>query len=103
MLLGFIFTGFMLIIVGLLVKQYPNLLAGYNTLSEEQKKEIDIEKVSTIARNVIVLTGAAVIDASIIMYFIEVSKKIQVNIVSVIIVLGLVVLIIWSNRVPKLK
>ena len=103
MLLGFIFTGFILIIVGLLVKQYPNLLAGYNTLSEEQKKEIDIEKVSTIARNVIVLTGAAVIDASIIMHFIEVSKKIQVNIVSVIIVLGLVVLIIWSNRVPKLK
>lgn len=103
MLLGFIFTGFMLIIVGLLVKQYPNLLAGYNTLSEDKKKEIDIEKVSTIARNVIVLTGAAVIDASIIMYFIEVSKKIQVNIVSVIIVLGLVVLIIWSNRVPKLK
>ena len=103
MLLGFIFTGVMLIIVGLLVKQYPNLLAGYNTLSEEQKKEIDIEKVSTIARNVIVLTGTAVIDASIIMYFIEVSKKIQVNIVSVIIVLGFVVLIIWSNRVPKLK
>lgn len=103
MLLGFIFTGFILIIVGLLVKQYPNLLAGYNTLSAEQKKEIDIEKVSTIARNVIVLTGAAVIDASIIMYFIEVSKKIQVNIISVIIILGLVVLIIWSNRVPKLK
>lgn len=103
MLLGFIFTGFMLIIVGLLVKQYPNLLAGYNTLSEDKKKEIDIEKVSTIARNVIVLTGAAVIDASIIMYFIEVSKKIQVNIISVIIILGLVVLIIWSNRVPKLK
>ena len=103
MLLGFIFTGLILIVVGFLVKQYPNLLAGYNTLSEEQKKEIDIEKVSTIARNVIVLTGAAVIDASIIMYFIEVSKKIQVNIVYVIIVLGLVVLIIWSNRVPKLK
>ena len=103
MLLGFIFTGFILIIVGLLVKQYPNLLAGYNTLSEDKKKEIDIEKVSTIARNVIVLTGAAVIDASIIMYFIEVSKKIQVNIISVIIILGLVVLIIWSNRVPKLK
>ena len=103
MLLGFIFTGFMLIIVVLIVKQYPNLLAGYNTLSEDKKKEIDIEKVSTIARNVIVLTGAAVIDASIIMYFIEVSKKIQVNIISVIIILGLVVLIIWSNRVPKLK
>ena len=103
MLLGFIFTGFMLIIVGLLVKQYPNLLAGYNTLSEDKKKEFVIEKVSTIARNVIVLTGAAVIDASIIMYFIEVSKKIQVNIISVIIILGLVVLIIWSNRVPKLK
>jgi hypothetical protein len=47
--------------------------------------------------------GAAVIDASIIMYFFEVSKKIQVNIISLIIVLGVVILIIWSNRVPKLK
>lgn len=72
-------------------------------MSEEKKKEIDIEKVSTIARNVLVLTGAAVIDTSIIMYFFEVSKKIQVNIISLIIVLGVVVLIIWANRIPKLK
>lgn len=72
-------------------------------MSEEKKKEIDIEKVSTIARNVLVLTGAAVIDTSIIMYFFEISKKIQVNIISVIIVLGVVVLIIWANRIPKLK
>ena len=72
-------------------------------MSEEKKKEIDIEKVSTIARNVLVLTGAAVIDTSIIMYFFEVSKKIQVNIISVIIVLGVVVLIIWANRIPKFK
>ena len=72
-------------------------------MSEEKKKEIDIEKVSTIARNVLVLTGAAVIDTSVIMYFFEVSKKIQVNIISVIIVLGVVVLIIWANRIPKLK
>lgn len=72
-------------------------------MSKEKKKEIDIEKVSTIARNVLVLTGAAVIDTSVIMYFFEVSKKIQVNIISVIIVLGVVVLIIWANRIPKLK
>lgn len=103
MFLGFIFTGYILIVVGLLVKLNPNLLAGYNTMFEEKKKEIDIEKVSTIARNVLVLMGAAVIDASIIMYFFEVSKKIQVNIISLIIVLGVVILIIWSNRVPKLK
>jgi uncharacterized membrane protein len=103
MFLGFIFTGFILIVAGLLVKLNPNLLAGYNTMPEEKKKEIDIEKVSTIARNVLVLMGAAVIDASIIMYFFEVSKKIQVNIISLIIVLGVVILIIWSNRVPKLK
>ena len=103
MFLGFIFTGFILIVVGLLVKLNPNLLAGYNTMPEEKKKEIDIEKVSTIARNVLVLMGAAVIDASIIMYFFEVSKNIQVNIISLIIVLGVVILIIWSNRVPKLK
>ena len=58
MFLGFIFTGFILIVVGLLVKLNPNLLAGYNTMPEEKKKEIDIEKV----RNKIVKVSDKFID-----------------------------------------
>ena len=103
MLIGFIFMGFILIVIGLVVKQHPNLLAGYNTMSDKKKKKIDIDRISIIARNIFVLMGAAAIDASIIMHFIEVSNKIQMNIISGIVVLGLVVLILWSNRVAKLE
>ena len=103
MLFYFLIAGLILIISGVLVKLNPNLLAGYNTLSEEQKKEIDIDKVSTIARNVLVLTGAAVIDATCLMYFFDVAEKIQGFIVTGLICLGVLILIIWSNRVPKLK
>jgi len=103
MLLGFIFIGFILIVVGLMVKQHPNLLAGYNTMSEKKKKKIHIDRISTIARNIFVFMGAAAIDASIMMHFFEVSNKIQINIISLIVVLGLIVLIVWSNRVAKLE
>ena len=47
MLQGFIFTGLLLVFIGLMVKKHPNILAGYNTMSGEMKKKIDIEKVST--------------------------------------------------------
>ena len=103
MLIGFIFMGLILILVSFLVKQFPNLLAGYNTMTLENKKQIDIERISIIARNVFLLMGAAIIDASLIMYLFEVSNKIQVNIISVIVVLGLIFLIFWINRIKKLK
>ena len=43
MLQGFIFTGLLLVFIGLMVKKHPNILAGYNTMSGEMKKKIDIE------------------------------------------------------------
>ena len=103
MLQGFIFTGLLLVFIGLMVKKHPSLLAGYNTMFVEKKKKIDIEKVSTTARNIIVLTGAATIDASVIMYFLKVTEILQVKVIAATIVFGLVILIIWANRIPKAK
>ncbi len=53
--------GSFLIALGFLVKSYPNLIAGYNTLPEEQKKNVDIESLSTLIRNGLILIGASVI------------------------------------------
>jgi hypothetical protein len=103
MLQGFIFTGLLLVFIGLMVKKHPSLLAGYNTMSVGKKKKIDIEKVSTTARNILVLTGAATIDASVIMYFLKVTEILQVKVIAATIVFGLVILIIWANRIPKAK
>lgn len=103
MLMVFTITGIFLIIMGFLVKKNPNLLAGYNTLSEIKKKEIDIEKVSTLARNVLFLTGAAVIDSNIIMYFLKISEQIQILVFSGVVLIGVILLIILANRIQILK
>ena len=49
--------GLLIIAIGFLVKRNPNLIAGYNGLSEEEKKKVDIEGLSTWMRNGFVITG----------------------------------------------
>ena len=50
MMFGGLLTGGILIVLGLAVKKCPDLLAGYNTLSNEKKEQIDIEKLTSIAK-----------------------------------------------------
>lgn len=46
---------------GFLVKKYPNLIAGYNTMSKVEKKNVDIEKLSTFMQNGFIIIGLLVI------------------------------------------
>lgn len=78
-------------------------MAGYNTMSESEKQAIDIDKVSTLARNGLVLTGAVVIDSSVIMYFLKSSEEQQALVVTGIILLGVIILSILANKIPKLN
>ena len=54
-------TGLLFIILGLLVKRYPNLMAGYNTMSPERKKNVDVEGLTTYARNSLLGIGIIII------------------------------------------
>lgn len=56
-----IYTGLFLIGLGFLVKAFPNLLAGYNTMSQKQKEKVDIEGLSTFMRNGLIVIGLVVI------------------------------------------
>ncbi|MEO0340296.1 MAG: DUF3784 domain-containing protein [Bacteroidota bacterium] len=49
--------GLFIIAIGFLVKKYPNLIAGYNTLSAERKKQVDIEGLSTWMKNSFITMG----------------------------------------------
>lgn len=51
-------TGAFLIVVGLLVKRFPMLIAGYNTLPAEKKKNVDVEGLSSFMRRHLVIIGA---------------------------------------------
>ena len=46
-----------LIICGVLVKYYPNLIAGYNTLSREEKEKINIDKLSRFFMTALITIG----------------------------------------------
>jgi len=50
-------TGLSLIGIGFLVKAYPNLIAGYNTLSKEQKENVDIKCLSSFLKKGFIIIG----------------------------------------------
>ncbi len=50
-------TGIFFIVLAFLVRKYPNLIAGYNTLPEHQKKKVDIDGLSAHMRNVFIGMG----------------------------------------------
>lgn len=56
MIFGLVMMG-----IGLLVKVYPNLISGYNTMTREQKQHVDIEGLSIFLRNGFLLIGLLII------------------------------------------
>jgi len=53
--------GIILIVTGVLVKKYPNLIAGYNTMSGEQKQLVHIDGLSSMMRTGLVAMGIVVV------------------------------------------
>lgn len=54
-------TGVFMIGMGFLVKSSPNLIAGYNTLPKDKKKNVDIVGLSTFMRNSLIIIGLSII------------------------------------------
>ncbi len=54
-------VGLFMIGIGFLVKSSPDLIAGYNTMPTEEKKNIDIEGLSTFMRNGLITIGLSII------------------------------------------
>jgi len=52
-----LFIGLFFIGIGFLVKGYPNTIAGYNTMSEEKKKNIDIDGASSFMKKGFIILG----------------------------------------------
>lgn len=63
MLIG---VGGFFILLGLAAKKYPDLIAGYNTMSPQKKKEVDVEKLSLLIRNMLFTVGLIIVVGAII-------------------------------------
>ena len=102
MMYGSLITAMILIFTGLIVKNNPDLMAGYNTLLKEEKENIDTDKLTQIARRYLVLTGLSVLIVGGILSLLNVPEKTHLYVVCGIVVFGIMILIIQSNRLkPK--
>lgn len=54
-------VGLLMIGIGFLVKSAPNLIAGYNTMSKDKKKNVDTEGLSTFMRNGLITIGLSIL------------------------------------------
>ena len=60
--MGLLFAG-----IGFLCKAQPDLIAGYNTMSKEEKQNVDIEELSTLLRNGLIIIGGIIIICSVVL------------------------------------
>ena len=101
MLFAELLKGIILIFCGLLVKYNPNLIAGYNTMSEKEKESIDVVKLSTVMRNYLVTIGVLVIIIGIALFFLNVKQSIRLMSISGIVIIGVMLMVFNSSSFKK--
>jgi uncharacterized membrane protein len=101
MLFSSFLIGVILIICGFLVKKHPNLIAGYNTLSEDDKEKVDIENLSSMMKRALITIGTLTIVMGLIMSIIKVKEHYGLLITSSIVVLGVIIMIITAKKFNK--
>jgi uncharacterized membrane protein len=98
MMVGAFITGLLLIACGFLVKSYPDLIAGYNMLSDAEKKRVNIEGLSSLMQKSMVIIGCLIIILGVIAYFIKLKASYSVLIISGITILGIIIMIIKAQK-----
>jgi len=101
MVFSSLLMGVILIICGFLVKKYPNLIAGYNTLSEDDKEKVDIENLSSMMKRALITIGTLIIVMGLIMSLIKVKEHYGLLITSSIVILGVIIMIISAKKFKK--
>ncbi len=95
-----LFVGLFFIILGVLIYFFPNLIAGYNTMTKEDKKKVDINGLSKLMRNSFIIFGIYII---VIYYTLSYLGKLCVaeNIIPVSIPIFVLILIILTRKYNK--
>ncbi|MFD2202607.1 DUF3784 domain-containing protein [Shivajiella indica] len=95
-----IYTGLFFIAIGILVKLFPNLMAGYNQFSQKEKENAIANGLPTFGSAVFVVMGLLSISG----YFLGIwldQPGIGMVISLGVTLLGVVVLIVFGNRFTR--
>nr|HPK04996.1 DUF3784 domain-containing protein [Bacteroidales bacterium] len=92
-----IITGLFLIGIGFLVKYSPGLIAGYNTMPEDKKKNVDIDGLSTFMRNSLIIIGLSIIGGYYLFKWMGVIQLAN-SVIMIVILIGVTIMIIKAQR-----
>lgn len=101
MIYGSFIMAVILILTGLIVKNNPDLITGYNTLSKEEKEKVDTDKLTQMARNYLVTIGISVLIVEVVLSLLDVPENTRLYLICGIVVIGVVLLSIQSNRIKS--
>ncbi|MEM7512355.1 MAG: DUF3784 domain-containing protein [Bacteroidota bacterium] len=94
--------GLFMILSGFLVKRYPNLIAGYNTMSAERKKYVNIEGLSSWMKNGFILIGVLIIISSFLLKALSLDTWSGL-IMAIILSVGTIAMVILAGRFDQYK
>ncbi len=97
-----IIVGLFMIGIGFLVKSTPSLIAGYNTMSEDKKKNVDIVGLSTYMRNSLIIIGLSIIAGYYLFKWIGFAV-IAESMILIVTLIGVLIMVINAQRFDKNK
>lgn len=98
-----ILVAIILIACGFLAKKYPNLIAGYNTLSQVEKDKININELSTFLKQLLIGLGIITIINYSVLSFLNFSEVLILNINTTVLIIVLVIGLIYASTNKKLN
>jgi len=97
-----IIVGLFMIGIGFLVKSTPSLIAGYNTMSDDKKKNVDIVGLSTYMRNSLIIIGLSIIAGYYLFKWIGFAV-IADSMILIVTIIGVLIMVINAQRFDKNK
>ena len=82
--------------MGYFVKKYPDTIAGYNTLSPQRKKMVDIEGLSSCLKKSLILLGISLTLICSILWFFNLQEATKVALIVIPLIFG--VIAVFSAR-----
>jgi hypothetical protein len=97
-----IFIGMLLAALGLLVKKFPMLLSGYNTMPASRRKYFDEARLTTFVRNSFIVMGLVLIAAYHIFFWMGYPRLAEA-VIPVSIIGGAFIIIAGSQKYDHFK